>query len=88
MAEIRGGLKTQIKVDVDMNRLQAYGLDINTIVNTLALENQNISGGETYEGVYKYTLRTTGEFKTVSDIGNVVVALKTNSTPIRLRELV
>lgn len=87
MAEIRGGLKTQIKVDVDMNRLQAYGLDINTIVNTLAVENQNISGGETYEGVYKYTLRTTGEFKTVEDIGNVVVALKTNSTPIRLREL-
>ena len=87
MAEIRGGLKTQVKVDVDMNRLQAYGLDINSIVNTLALENQNISGGETYEGVYKYTLRTTGEFKNVNDIGNVVVALKTNSTPIRLREL-
>ncbi len=87
MAEIRGGLKTQIKVDVDMNRLQAYGLDINTIVDTLSIENQNIAGGETYEGVYKYTLRTTGEFKNVNDIGNVVVALKTNSTPIRLREL-
>ncbi|WP_300367166.1 efflux RND transporter permease subunit [Brachyspira sp.] len=86
-AEIMGGLKTQIKVDVDMNRLQAYGLDINSIVNTLAMENQNISGGETYEGVYKYTLRTTGEFKTVSDIGNVVVALKSNNTPVRLREL-
>ena len=86
-AEIRGGLKTQIKVDVDMNRLQAYGLDINSIVSTLATENQNISGGETYEGVYKYTLRTTGEFKTVNDIGNVVVALKNNNTPIRLREL-
>ena len=87
MAEIRGGLKTQIKVDVDMNRLQAYGLDINSIVSTWAMENQNISGGETSAGVYKYTLRTTGEFKTVNDIGNVVVALKTNSTPIRLREL-
>ena len=87
MAEIRGGLKSQIKVDVDMNRLQAYGLDINSIVSTLAMENQNISGGETYEGVYKYTLRTTGEFKTVDDIGNVVVALKDNNTPIRLREL-
>ena len=87
MAEIRGGLKTQIKVDIDMNRLLAYGLDINAIVNVLALENQNISGGETYEGVYRYTLRTTGEFKTVDDIGNVVVALKNNNSPIRLREL-
>ncbi len=87
MAEIRGGLKTQIKVDVDMNRLQAYGLDINTIVSTLARENQNLAGGETYEGVYKYTLRTTGEFKTIDDIGTVVVALKDNNTPIRLRDI-
>ena len=87
MAEIWGGLKTQIKVDVDMNRLQAYGLDINTIVSTLARENQNLAGGQTYEGVYKYTLRTTGEFKTVSDIGTVVVALKENNTPIRLRDI-
>ena len=87
MAEIWGGLKTQIKVDVDMNRLQAYGLDINTIVSTLARENQNLAGGQTYEGVYKYTLRTTGEFKTVNDIGTVVVALKENNTPIRLREI-
>lgn len=86
-AEIRGGLKTQIKVDVDMNRLQAYGLDINSIVSTLASENQNLAGGQTYEGVYKYTLRTTGEFKNVSDIGTVVVALKDNNTPIRLSEI-
>lgn len=86
-AEIRGGLKTQIKVDIDLNRLQAYGLDINSIVNTLANENQNLAGGQTYEGVYKYTLRTTGEFKTIQDIGNVVVALKDNSTPIRLNEI-
>ena len=86
-ADINGGLKSQIKVDVDMNRLQAYGLDINTIVSTLARENQNLAGGQTYEGVYKYTLRTTGEFKTVNDIGTVVVALKENNTPIRLREI-
>ena len=87
MADIKGGLKSQIKVDIDMNRLQAYGLDINTIVRTLGEENQNLAGGETYEGVYKYILRTTGEFKTVSDIGTVVVALKENNTPIRLRDI-
>ena len=86
-ADINGGLKSQIKVDVDMNRLQAYGLDINTIVSTLGEENQNLAGGQTYEGVYKYTLRTTGEFRTIDDIGTVVVALKENNTPIKLRDL-
>ena len=86
-ADINGGIKSQIKVDVDMNRLQAYGLDINAIVSTLGEENQNLAGGQTYEGVYEYTLRTTGEFKTIDDIGTVVVALKNNNTPIKLRDL-
>ncbi len=86
-ADINGGIKSQIKVDVDMNRLQAYGLDINAIVSTLGEENQNLAGGQTYEGVYKYILRTTGEFKTIDDIGTVVVDLKENNTPIKLRDL-
>ncbi|PCG20201.1 efflux RND transporter permease subunit [Brachyspira sp. G79] len=86
-AEIRGGLKTEMKVDLVLNRLHAYGIDINTIVSLLSSENQNLSGGETYEGVYKYTLRTMGEFTTVEDIENTVVALKTNDTPIKLKDI-
>ncbi|WP_297204168.1 efflux RND transporter permease subunit [uncultured Brachyspira sp.] len=86
-AEIRGGLKTEMKVDLVLNRLHAYGIDINTIVSLLSSENQNLSGGETYEGVYKYTLRTMGEFTTAEDIENTVVALKTNDTPIKLKDI-
>ena len=86
-AEIRGGLKTEMKVDLVLNRLHAYGIDINTIVSLLSSENQNLSGGETYEGVYKYTLRTMGEFTAVEDIENTVVALKTNDTPIKLKDI-
>ena len=86
-AEIRGGLKTEMKVDIVLNRLHAYGLNINDIVSLLSSENQNLSGGETYEGVYKYTLRTMGEFTDEEDIENTVVALKTNDTPIKLKEI-
>ncbi|TVL62195.1 efflux RND transporter permease subunit [Brachyspira hyodysenteriae] len=86
-AEIRGGLKTEMKVDLVLNRLHAYGIDINSIVSLLSSENQNLSGGDTYEGVYKYTLRTMGEFTTPEDIENTVVALKTNDTPIKLKDI-
>jgi len=85
-AEIRGGLKTEIMVDVDLNRLQAYGLSINDIVSTLAMENQNIAGGSAYEGVYKYILRTTGEFENLDDIRNVVVSIS-DRVPVRLRDV-
>ncbi|AEM21045.1 putative acriflavin resistance protein [Brachyspira intermedia PWS/A] len=86
-AEIRGGLKSEMKVDLVLNRLHAYGIDINSIVSLLSSENQNLSGGDTYEGVYKYTLRTMGEFTTPEDIENTVVALKTNDTPIKLKDI-
>ena len=85
--EIRGGLKKIIRVDIDLNRLNAYSININDIVKTLALENQNVSGGETYEGVYKYNIRTTGEFKEVQDIEGVVVELKNNIYPVRVRDI-
>ncbi|MEI0495447.1 efflux RND transporter permease subunit [Brachyspira intermedia] len=86
-AEIRGGLKSEMKVDLVLNRLHAYGIDINSIVSLLSSENQNLSGGDTYEGVYKYTLRTMGEFTTPEDIENTVVVLKTNDTPIKLKDI-
>lgn len=85
--EIRGGLKKIIRVDIDLNRLNAYSIDINDIVKTLALENQNVAGGETYEGVYKYNIRTTGEFKTVKDIEDVVIMLKDEIYPVRVRDI-
>lgn len=85
-ANLQGGLKRQVMVDVSLNRLQAYGLNINDIVSLLSLENQNTAGGTTYEGVYKYVLRTTGEFETIEDVGNIVVATR-NGIPVRLREL-
>ena len=86
-AEIRGGLKSEMKVDLILNRLHAYGIDINSIVSLLSSENKNLSGGDTYEGVYKYTLRTMGEFTTAEDIENTVVTLKTNDTPIKLKDI-
>ena len=85
--EIRGGLKKIIRVDIDLNRLNAYSIDINDIVKTLASENQNVAGGETYEGVYKYNIRTTGEFKTVKDIEDVVIILKDEIYPVRVRDI-
>ncbi len=83
---IMGGIKKEVRVDVDRNRLQAYGIGIDTISSLLMVENQNQAGGYTYEGVYKYILRTEGEFKTLDDIRNVIIGVK-NGIPVRLREV-
>ncbi len=83
---VNGGLETRVNVDVNLNRLQAYGLSINSIASTIYTENMNSAGGETYEGVYKYILRTTGEFEDLEDMKNIVLTVK-NNVPIRLRDV-
>ena len=85
--EIRGGLKKTVCVDVDLNRLNAYSININDIMKAIENENKNIFCGETYEGVYKYGIRTTGEFKDLHDIEDVVVVLKNNIFPVRVRDI-
>ena len=85
--EIRGGLKRIVCVDVDLNRLNAYSININDIMKAIEKDNKNIFCGETYEGVYKYGIRATGEFKDIEDIGDVVVELKDNTFPVRVRDL-
>jgi HAE1 family hydrophobic/amphiphilic exporter-1 len=84
--EMSGGQKKEVHVDVYKNRLQAFGLNIDSIASTLYLENQNVAGGYAYEGVYKYVLRTTGEFKSLDDIGSVIVTSK-NGIPIQLKDV-
>lgn len=85
--EIRGGLKRTVCVDADLNRLNAYSININDIMKAIENENKNIFCGETYEGVYKYGIRAAGEFKDLHDIEDVVVVLKDNNFPVRVRDI-
>lgn len=83
---VLGGLKREIHVNVIKNRLQAYGLDINGITMKLMMENQNVAGGSVYEDMYKYTVRTVGEFKSLEDIGEVILTIR-NNIPVRIKDI-
>ena len=78
-AETRGGLKRQIKIDVNLNRLKAYNININQISEALSRDNNNLVGGQASHGFYKYTIRTMGEIESIDDIKNIAVDLKTNT---------
>ena len=89
-AEVLGGLKTQIKIDVNLNRLKAYNININDIASALSRDNNNLVGGQADQGFYKYTIRTMGEITSIDDIKNTAIALKTdgdNSTVVKVQDL-
>ena len=89
-AEVLGGLKTQIKIDVNLNRLKAYNIDINDIASALSRDNNNLVGGQADQGFYKYTIRTMGEITSIDDIKNTAITLKTDgdiSTIVKVHDL-
>ncbi|WP_295161424.1 efflux RND transporter permease subunit [uncultured Brachyspira sp.] len=90
-AEVSGGLKNEIKIDVNQNRLKAYNININEIASALARDNNNLVGGQADQGFYKYTIRTMGEIKTIDDIKNTIVSLKigsrNNTSIVKIQDL-
>ena len=65
---VNGGDVREIKVLVDKHRLEAYGLSISQIVNTLSAENLNLPSGTIKEEQRNYAMRVLGEFKSIDDI--------------------
>ena len=86
-ASVAGGLDREIHVEVDPRLLESYGLTIAVI--SLALDQANVSapGGTILQGRYRYPLRTLGEFQTVEEIGNVVVARQSLDSGTRVVRL-
>lgn len=85
-ATYRGGLKRQIKVELERTRLEAYGLTASHIVSALALQNLSNPGGHLKSGDMDYLIRTPEEFSDPDEIGRVVVAHH-EGTPVHLNDL-
>ncbi len=75
VVDIYGGQEREIKVEVYPERLKGYGLSLGHIVQALRAENLNLPGGNVDDGNKRYILRTTGEFESIEEIGDIPIAL-------------
>lgn len=69
--DVRGLEARQIIVDLDERRLQAHGIDVFQLGQSLRANNVNVSGGYVLEGDKKYSLRTVGELLSADDIKRI-----------------
>lgn len=72
---IRGGQEEEIQILVDAERLKNLGLSLQFIVNSLAQQNINLSGGRLREGKTEYLVRTLNEFQTIEEIGDTIISI-------------
>ncbi len=83
---ILGGKKREILVEIDPQRLEAYGLSVNQVTQMLEMENINVPSGSVKQQALQYNVRLTGKFKSLHDIEEMIIPLATGST-VRLREI-
>ncbi|UCD84489.1 MAG: efflux RND transporter permease subunit [Deltaproteobacteria bacterium] len=86
LVDIFGGLKRQIRVDIDRDKLNAYHIPINNVVMAIMASNIGYPAGNVKIGKTDYTLRVPGEFKSVDEIENIAVGSK-GGVPIYLRDV-
>lgn len=72
--EANGGANKQVKVDVIQNRLDAYGISLNTISQSLQQRNIQLSSGEITQDGMDYEIVTSEYFTSLDDIRKTVVS--------------
>jgi len=84
--DLQGGLEREVRVDVDLPRLQFYGLALDDVVDAIRNENVNIPGGSIEVGPVNYLVRVDGEFVDPTIIGELVVGTF-DGRPVYIRDL-
>lgn len=83
---VRGGVYREIQVQLHRDRLSAAGLTAGDVRDAIAQENVQLPGGNVKEGVSNLYVRAIGEYESIDQIRNTVVAMR-GDAPIRVRDV-
>ena len=82
-----GGYGQQFQVNVDPNRLLAYGIPISRVVEAVRGGNRDVGGRLIKFGGTEYMVRGLGYARTVRDIESIVLTASESGTPIRVKNI-
>jgi len=81
-----GGATREYQVQVDPDRLVAYGLSLSQLEQALAANNVNAGGNFVEQGQQALNVRVVGLMGSCDDIGATVIKSQ-NGTPVRVRDV-
>ncbi|MEH2406900.1 efflux RND transporter permease subunit [Nostoc sp.] len=77
--DVSGGAEEEVRVLVDLNRLQALGVGLNDVLNELTARNQDTSGGRILGQNSEPLTRTVGRFQNAREIENLSLRVSSAS---------
>ena len=81
-----GGFIKQYEVQPDLDKLRAYKLSFQNLLDALGRGNANAGGSYVSQGSQQFAIRGIGLLKSAEDIGQIVVTSR-NGTPILIRDI-
>jgi hydrophobe/amphiphile efflux-1 (HAE1) family protein len=84
--EVNGGQVRELQVNLDPRRLEALNLPLTAVAATLASDNLDVPGGQVRRDGKAVSLRTQGQYKTASEIENVILR-STGGSTIRVKDV-
>ena len=85
--DVSGGLVREIRVTLDQERLRSYGLTVSDVINRIRAENQDVAVGNITSPTFEIVGKTAGKFKSVEDIGRVLLNVPGSRSRIPLSEI-
>ena len=82
-----GGFVRQYQVQVDPDKLRAYNLPMQKVVQAVRSGNDDVGGRLVEFAGAEYMVRGRGYAKSVEDIGNIVLLASANGVPVRIRDV-
>ena len=77
--EIKGSLEREVKIDVDLPRMDALEVSFQDIENAVNWENMNMSAGEIVNDGFRRAVRVVGEFDNAEDMERIIVKVSCSS---------
>lgn len=82
-----GGFEKQYQVELDPDRLLAYHLPLDRIINAIRSANNDVGGRELERYGTTYLVRGHGFLKSLEELGLVVVGADANGVPVLLKDV-
>ncbi|MBW4560360.1 MAG: efflux RND transporter permease subunit [Mojavia pulchra JT2-VF2] len=78
--DVSGGVQEEVRVNIDLDRLQALGVGLTDVLDELRDRNQDISGGRILGQNSEPLTRTVGRFQNANEIGNLSFEVSSPAT--------
>jgi cobalt-zinc-cadmium resistance protein CzcA len=81
-----GGKTKEYQVEIDLDRMRAYGLTLPQVINAISTSNANVGGRTIAIGEQSVNVRGVGVLGSISDINNIVVSQQ-GGLPVLLSDI-